>query len=86
MGKDFWKLLAWVLGFTALFSLILWSVALLTNAKVIDSARSIHAVGILVAICVGGVFAYQEVCRYSFFQNVSAINGMFEHAPQVKGA
>lgn len=55
MHKDFWKLLLWVLGFSALFILILLGTSLFTNAKVIDSARSIHAIGILVAICVGGV-------------------------------
>ena len=79
MRKDFWKLLAWVLGFTALFALILWSVALLTNAEFMDTARSIHAIGILIAICVGGVFAYQRLQLFRTFQPHLTISHNIRH-------
>ena len=58
----------WVMGFIALFMLILWATALFTNTSFIDSARSIHAIGILVAICVGGVFAYQRLQIFRTFE------------------
>ena len=58
MSKDFWKLALWVLGFTALFLAIAWSATLFTDASLMDAAHPINAIGILVAICVGGVFAY----------------------------
>ena len=68
MLKDLGKLLLCVLGFIALFMLILWPVTLYTNTSFIDSARSIHAIGILVAICVGGVFAYQRLQIFRTFE------------------
>jgi len=79
MQKDFWKLLLWVLGFSALFILILLGTSLFTNAKVIDSARSIHAIGILVAICVGGVFAYQRLQVFRTFEPHPTISHKVSH-------
>ena len=79
MSRDLWKLLLWVLGFTALFALILWAAALFTNTEFIDSARSIHAVGILVAICVGGVFAYQRLQIFRTFDPHLTISHEISH-------
>ncbi len=79
MQKDFWKLSLWVLGFSALFILILLGTSLFTNAKVIDSARSIHAIGILVAICVGGVFAYQRLQIFRTFEPHLTISHKVSH-------
>ena len=79
MPKDLWRLLLWVLGFSALFILILLGTSLLTNAKVIDSARSIHAIGILVAICIGGVFAYQRLQVFRTFEPHLTISHRVSH-------
>ena len=79
MPKDLWRLLLWVLGFSALFILILLGTSLLTNAKVIDSARSIHAIGILVAICIGGVFAYQRLQIFRTFEPHLTISHRVSH-------
>ena len=57
----------WVLGFTALFLAIAWSATLFTDVSLIDAAHPINAIGILVAICVGGVFAYQRLRIFRTF-------------------
>ena len=67
MSKDFWKLALWVLGFTALFLAIAWSATLFTDVNLMDAAHPINAIGILVAICVGGVFAYQRLRIFRTF-------------------
>ena len=67
MSKDFWKLMLWVLGFTALFLTIAWSATLFTDVSLMDAAHPINAIGILVAICVGGVFAYQRLRIFRTF-------------------
>ena len=53
--------------------------SLLTNAKVIDSARSIHAIGILVAICIGGVFAYKRLQVFRTFEPHLTISHRVSH-------
>ena len=68
MRKDFWNLLLWVSGFTVLFIVVLGVTIYFTNAKVIDSASVIYAIGILVAICVGGVFGYQRLQIFRTFE------------------
>ncbi len=67
------------MGFTALFILILLSISLFTNAKIMDSARSIHAIGILVAICVGGIFAYQRLQIFRTFEPHLTISHEISH-------
>ena len=68
MRKDIWKLIFWVLGLSVLFMSVVWATAQLTNINLIDSASAIHAIGILVAICLGGVFAYQRLQIFRTFE------------------
>lgn len=51
----------WVIGFSALLLIIIFATTQLTDAGFMDSATSIHSIGILVALCVGGIFAYQRL-------------------------
>ena len=68
MGKDFWKLLAWVLGFTALFVVVALGTIQFIIADVADAARIIQTIVILVTVCVGGVFAYQRLQIFRTFE------------------
>ncbi len=71
--------LVWALGLTVLFTLILWGVANFTDASVIDSARAVQAIGILVAICVGGILAYQRLHIFRTFEPHLTISQKVSH-------
>ena len=79
MGKGFWKLLAWVLGFTALFIVVALGTIQFIIADVADAARIIQTIGILVAVCVGGVFAYQRLQVFRTFEPHLTISHKVSH-------
>ena len=79
MRKDIWKLIFWVLGLSVLFMSVVWATAQLTNINLIDSASAIHAIGILVAICLGGVFAYQRLQIFRTFEPHLTISHNIRH-------
>ena len=79
MRKDIWKLIFWVLGLSVLFLSVVWATAQLTNINLIDSASAIHAIGILVAICLGGVFAYQRLQIFRTFEPHLTISHSIRH-------
>ena len=79
MRKDFGKLLLWVLGISIVFILLALFTMQLTNTKFVDSASSIYAIGILVAVCVGGVFAYQRLQMFRTFEPHLTISHNVSH-------
>ena len=79
MRKDTWKLLLWVLGLSALFALLVWFAGQVTSTEFLDSANAIHAIGILVAVCVGGVFAYQRLQIFRTFEPHLTISHNIRH-------
>lgn len=68
MRKDFGKLLLWVSGFTALFIFIALGTIQFIIADIADAARIIQTIAILVALCVGGVFAFQRLQIFRTFE------------------
>ena len=79
MRKDFGKLLLWILGTGSLFALLTWCVTLVSDTSFTDSASSIHAIGILVAVCVGGVFAFQRLQIFRTFEPHLTISHNIRH-------
>ncbi|MXY46436.1 MAG: hypothetical protein F4Y44_05505 [Chloroflexi bacterium] len=79
MQKDFWRLLAWVMGFTALFIVVALGTIQFIIADVADAARIIQTIGILVAVCVGGVFAYQRLQVFRTFEPHLTISHKVSH-------
>ena len=81
LRKDLPKLLLLALGFATLFIVVVLGTTHLTNTRIMDSARSVHAIGILVAICVGGVFAYQRLQLFRTFEPHLTISHRIDHRP-----
>ena len=79
MLKDYCKPIFWAFGFIVLFLLIGWGLRQFTNANLTDVATSINAIGILVAICVGGVFAYQRLQIFRTFEPHLTISHEVSH-------
>ena len=57
----------WVLGFAALFLIVLSGLTRFTDVEFIEIVTAMNSIGILVAICVGGVFAYQRLQIFRTF-------------------
>ena len=56
----------WVLGFAALFLMVLSALTRFTDVEFIEVVTAMNSIGILVAICVGGVFRVSpefSLCR-----------------------
>ena len=71
--------MAWVLGFTVLFIVAaLVTIQFIIN-DVADAARVIQAIGILVALCVGGIFAYQRLQIFRTFDPHLTISHEISH-------
>ena len=69
----------WVLGFTALFSAIALGVIQFIITDVADAARLIQSIGILVAICVGGIFAHQRLQLFRTFEPHLTVSHSIRH-------
>ena len=67
MSNPFWKLILWVLGFAALFLIVLSGLTHFTDVEFIEIVTAMNSIGILVVICVGGVFAYQRLQIFRTF-------------------
>ena len=81
MRKDTWKLLLWVLGLSALFAILVWFTGQVTSTEFLDSANAIHAIGVLVAVCLGGVFAYQRLQMFRTFEPHLTVSHSIHHRP-----
>lgn len=68
MNKDLWKGVAIVLVLGLFFFAVALLLTLLPNITLWDSARIIQALGVLIAICVGGFFANQKLQLFRTFQ------------------
>ena len=83
MNRDFWRsvgtALLCVAAFGIVFAIIAWGVTALTDTKFTDAATSVQAIGILVAICVGGVFAYQRLQIFRTFEPHLTITHKVSH-------
>ena len=62
-----WHTLLLVLGLIILFVAIVWAATKLTDVNFTDSAKTVQAIGTLVAICIGGIFAYR---RFQVFRTL----------------
>ena len=83
MNRDFWRsvgtALLCVAAFGIVFAIIAWGVTALTDTKFTDAATAVQAIGILVAICVGGVFAYQRLQIFRTFEPHLTITHKVSH-------
>ena len=79
MSNPFWKLTLWVLGFAAFFLIVLSSLVRFTDVEFIEIVTAMNAIGILVAICVGGVFAYQRLQIFRTFTPHMTISHEITH-------
>ena len=79
MRRELGKLLIWVLGIGSLFSLLAWCITLISDTSYVDSAGAVHAIGILVTVCVGGAFAYQRLQIFRSFEPHLTISHSIRH-------
>ena len=83
MSKIVWKdigiALSCIAALGIFFAIIAWGVTALTDTKFTDAATAVQAIGILVTICVGGVFAYQRLQIFRTFEPHLTITHKVSH-------
>ena len=83
MEKDFWKsigiALSLLLGFGILFVLIVLILTQLTDSDFMESSRSVQAIGTLIAISIGGAFAYYRLQMFRTFAPHLTISHQISH-------
>ena len=77
--KDVFAALLWILSFVVLFVCIVWGVTRLTDAGFKDAAASVQGIGTIVAICVGGAFAYYRLQIFRSFEPHLTITNKVSH-------
>ena len=72
MSKDALKtaalILAWAIAFSFLFVAIAAAAAALAGFPFLDAVAALQSIGILVALCIGGVFAQRRFRLFRAFQ------------------
>ena len=79
--KDILAALAWVFGTTCLFVGIVWVTTALTATSFKDASSTVQAIGTIVAISVGGAFAFYRLQVFRSFEPHLTISHTVSHRP-----
>ena len=79
--KDIAKAVLLVLALAALFVGITWAATLLTDVSFKDSATIVQAIGTIVAIATGGVFAFHRLQLFRTFEPHLTISHQVSYRP-----
>ena len=79
MNNDIWKGIAILVVLALSFVVVALLTAFLASINLVDAVSVIYAIGVLTAICVGGIFAYQRLQLFRAFQPHLTISHEVSH-------
>ena len=79
--RDVLAALLWILGFIGLFVGVVWATTAVTENSFKDSATVVQSIGTIVAICIGGTFAFYRLQIFRSFAPHLTISHTVSHRP-----